>query len=283
MIACGRGSPDRAPGYGSQHMTERPDIPIPKSVRPDTDWQESASTYRRDEGDGLPHLPMGAGVPNMEQRGNIHPLPSSLQYQPPEKTHRHSRFIRMMKLLLPIIAAFLIALVITWPQINTQKRFNVDMSKLDIAESLQPRMDNPRFTGIDKEGRPYSLTAITATQIGDSPELIALETPQIDITLTDNSWVVLTAKSGAYSENSRILGLRGAVSLYHDTGYEFRTESADIDISAGTASGGLPVAGQGPFGSISAQGFLILNKGERIVFTGKSHLIIYAQALDRKK
>ena len=61
------------------------------------------------------------------------------------------------------------------------------------------------------------------------------------------------------------------------------TESADIDISAGTASGGLPVAGQGPFGQISAQGFLILNKGARIVFTGKSHLIIYAQALDRKK
>jgi len=217
------------------------------------------------------------------KRGNVHPLPSSLQYQPPEKTHRHSRFIRMMKLLLPIGAALLVALVVTWPQINTQKRFNLNMSKLDIAESLQPRMDNPRFTGIDEQSRPYSLTAITATQVGDSPELIALETPQADITMADDSWVVLTAKSGVYSEKSRVLALRGAVTLYHDTGYEFRTESADIDISAGTASGGLPVAGQGPFGSIRAQGFLILNKGDRIVFTGKSHLIIYAQALDRKK
>ena len=219
----------------------------------------------------------------MAPQGNVHPLPSSLQYQPPEKAHRHSRFIRMMKLLLPVVAALLVALVVTWPQINTKKRFNLDMSKMDIAESLQPRMDNPRFTGIDEESRPYSLTATTATQVGDSPELIALETPQADITMADGTWVVLTAKSGVYSESSHVLGLRGAVNLYHDTGYEFRTESADIDISAGTASGGSPVAGQGPFGLVRAQGFLILNKGGHIVFTGESHLIIYSQALGGKK
>ncbi len=36
--------------------------------------------------------------------------------------------------------------------------------------------------------------------------------------------------------------------------------------------------GQGSLGSIDAEGFRVLDRGARIVFTGKSHLIIMPEA-----
>ncbi len=190
----------------------------------------------------------------------------------------------MMKLLLPAIAAVLIGLVVTWPQLQMQSgQFSMGYATVESAEGEPPRMLNARFTGIDNKSRPYLLTADSATQMGDSPEIVTLRNPQADITLADGSWLALSAESGVYSENNHILGLRGSVNMYHDSGYEFHTDSADLDIAAATASGGAPVSGQGPFGEIASQGFLILNRGERIIFTGRTHLIISPKTAESRK
>jgi lipopolysaccharide export system protein LptC len=95
--------------------------------------------------------------------------------------------------------------------------------------------------------------------------------------------VVLSALGGFYSENTQILALRKSVNLYHDSGYEFHTSSADIDLSSGSATGGTPVTGQGPFGQIFSQGFKILDNGSRIIFTGKAKLVILPAALKGSK
>jgi hypothetical protein len=43
------------------------------------------------------------------------------------------------------------------------------------------------------------------------------------------------------------------------------------------------VAGQGPFGQISSQGFMVLDKGSRVIFMGKTKLVIFAAALEGSK
>ena len=53
--------------------------------------------------------------------------------------------------------------------------------------------------------------------------------------------------------------------------------------AAGTARGDKAVEGQGPFGHISAQGFEILDKGGRIVFSGKARLELRPQAMKAAK
>lgn len=257
-----------------------PFLPIPEAIRPPERFNALSDDEHGEYGNHGEHGGT-AIVQGVQGHDTYQPPPFSHQAS---ETRRYSRFIRMMKLLLPAGAAALLGLVVTWPQIQSvPARFTMGFANISSSTGEEPRMINARFTGVDSKGRPYSLTAENASQVGDSSEIIALERPQADLTLANGSWAVLSALDGIYSENTQILGLRKSVNLYHDSGYEFHTSSADIDLSSGIATGGTPVAGQGPFGQISSQGFMILDRGSRIIFTGKTKLVIFAAALEGSK
>jgi lipopolysaccharide export system protein LptC len=184
-----------------------------------------------------------------------------------------------MKVLLPATAAALILLVLAWPQFSIEEEgFHLSVSKLapDQAESLT--MLNARFEGLDEADRPFTVTADIATQSENVKDLVMLERPKADITLADGSWLALTAKSGEYHKETQVLDLTGAVNLFHDKGFELRTESARVLLGEGMAEGAQPVQGQSSVGTIQAQGFRILDRGARIFFLGRSKMIIKPEA-----
>ena len=92
--------------------------------------------------------------------------------------------------------------------------------------------------------------------------------------------MVLTANTGIYNQSGKTLSLDGSVNLFHDSGYEFNTTSADIDLNGGIAKSKVRVTGQGPFGQLVAEGFRIENKGKSIYFTGKSKLVLHPKAIE---
>jgi len=191
---------------------------------------------------------------------------------------RYSIFVGLMKILLPAMAAALILLVVAWPQLKLESSFRIGASDLSLADAESLTMVNPRFDGADAQNQPYRLTADLATQQPGNENLIDLDRPAGDITLDSGAWLALAARSGQYLRDRDILDLTGDVSLFHDRGFELRTQSAEIDLKHGTASGDEPVEGQGDAGVISSEGFRVLDHGERIVFTGKSHLVLYPNA-----
>lgn len=203
---------------------------------------------------------------------------------PKRFTQTYSRFVSMMKFLLPVAALVLISLVVLWPHIGTDDlRFRIGFAAIKASVSKDPSMVNPRFVGTDSENKPYSITADLARSLGDvsgkeTPSNIELEMPKADITLDDGSWLVLTAKTGLLVHQDKALNLEGAVNLFHDSGYEFRTEKAAIDLAKGIASGNLPIEGQGPFGVLNAEGFKLIEKGNTIYFSGKSKLVLHPGA-----
>jgi lipopolysaccharide export system protein LptC len=105
--------------------------------------------------------------------------------------------------------------------------------------------------------------------------MIDLAFPKADITLRSGVWLALSAETGLFNRKQQVLNLRGGVTLFHDMGYELRTPSADIFMKRGIASGDQPVTGQGPIGTIRSAGFRILDGGKRVLFTGKSRLVLY--------
>ena len=52
------------------------------------------------------------------------------------------------------------------------------------------------------------------------------------------------------------------------------TDTAAIEMNAGNAQGDAPVAAQGPFGTLTAEGFRLRDRGQVVVFTGRSHLTL---------
>ena len=196
--------------------------------------------------------------------------------QRPRSIKWYSRFVQMMKVLLPTVAALLIALILVWPYLGSEDlRFRLSFAALTANENEDPSMINPRYLGIDGENQAFSITADLARRLAEGSSAVELEMPKADITLSDGTWLVVTANSGVYKQIKKTLELTGAVNMFHDSGYEFTTTKVRIDLEKGIAEGDAAVKGQGPFGDLSGEGFRLIDKGKTIVFTGKSKLVIY--------
>jgi len=193
----------------------------------------------------------------------------------------HSRFVHRTKWTLPAVAAALLVLVAVWPQLEAVfERVRFGLPRIDLSEARRLRMVQPRYTGVDRENRPYVLTADAATQIPRDTDLISLDGPKADLTTNSGNWVQLSGDAGTYQAQPQLLDLYGNVEFYQDRGNEFHTDSAHIDILNGTAESHDAVDGHGPFGHITSEGFNMYNRGDVIVFTGKTFLTLLPRAKD---
>ena len=208
----------------------------------------------------------GAAVPSRDGRATRH---AGGRYS-------YSRFVQLSKLMAATVALVLIALVVIWPQLRSRDNtlpIGIAPSSREDAESLH--MVNPRYTGLDENNLPYEVTADLASQESAKSENITLDNPKADMTMKDGTWVALSATSGLYGQKSQMLDLTGDVNLFHDSGYEFTSKTATIDLNTGAGHGNDPTFGHGPAGEIEGEGFTFTDKGKTIIFTGKSRLILY--------
>lgn len=179
----------------------------------------------------------------------------------------HSRRVRQAKVMLPILAGVTLLAVAIWPLVKktTQPR-HVGASNGQVA------MADAHYLGMDKQGRPIEVRAASAEQEAGADKVYDLTAPETEITLKSGEWVTLTGEKGIYNQTTGHLTLIGNVTLIHDNGYEFTTDTAEIDTVRGIAWGNSRIAGQGPFGDIDAGGFRIGKDGASVVFTGKARL-----------
>ncbi len=191
----------------------------------------------------------------------------------------YSRFVGLMKLVLPAAAGVLVLMIIVWPQFEDKPDgFRLRPSSVSLETAGGQKLVNARYTGTDRRDNPFTITAKALAQRNKDDEAIELIGPTADIFLNAGSWVAVTAPIGSYRKKARILKLSGGVDLFHDDGYEFHTEVATVDLVDGIASSDRPVRGHGPFGRLRSSGFRILDGGERIQFQGRTRLQLHPAA-----
>jgi lipopolysaccharide export system protein LptC len=189
-----------------------------------------------------------------------------------------------MKMVLPLIALALISLVLVWPNLKpATNQFRIGVAAIKTQFTKDTNMTNPRYVGVDREKRPFSITADIATNFSKNSSSIGMEMPKADITLVDGSWLVVTAKEGVFNRLAKRLNLQGSVNLFHDSGYEIQTSKLNIDLDSGIATSRVPVQGQGPFGRLKSEGFRIIDRAQTIFFTGKTKMIIFPGIQGREK
>ncbi len=182
-----------------------------------------------------------------------------------------------MKVLLPAVAVALLLLALAWPQLTPEEDdFKLDIAAVGPQGGDKPQVLNPRLLGVDEQTRPFQITAEMGSRLDDKEglEVYQLDQPSADIILEDGSWVALNALDGVFERVGQMLYLSGGVNLFHDSGYEFATESAQVNLTDRSAEGDEPVHGQGPFGVIDAEGFRVLERGDVIIFTGRAEMTI---------
>jgi len=192
------------------------------------------------------------------------------------RTSLYSRFVRAMKLVLPAVAALLFGAILLWPQFQAERnRFHVALSGLDPRHPDRLRVVNARFQGTDSDAQPYTVTAESAHEVDPGSRIIALEAPTADVALKDGTWVIARAPQGTFDRDVELLSLSGGVTVFHDSGYAFSSPTARVLMREGMAEGDDPATAYGPAADIkSATGFLITDRGRRILFKGKARLIL---------
>ena len=187
---------------------------------------------------------------------------------------RYSRFVSIMRILLPGLAILLAGVVMAWPRLNGSpeqfalgKTASATVQKMDDSNSVV----NARYHGVNAEHRPFTITAEFATE--SALRHLNLRAPKADITLRDG-WLAVGAEGGQYRHDDKLLDLEGNVSVFHDGGYQLHTNSARFDFNTAIASGDSPVDGQGPFGTVRGEGFQLRDRDRTLVLTGRSRLWI---------
>ena len=90
------------------------------------------------------------------------------------------------------------------------------------ARSDGGEVKGARYHGVDEQGRPYTLTAATARQVG--PDHVDLTDPIGDMTLKYGSWLMLQSHNGVFRSTTSQLDLSGDVTLYRDDGTTMDTQ-----------------------------------------------------------
>ena len=206
-------------------------------------------------------------LPTMTGSAHRRPLPSAMALA------RRRRLVLWAKRLLPVFALALLSAIALWPDIEgTHNAARITYHRVPGAAADTATMTGAHYQGIDQQGRPFTLTAVTAVQT--DPNHVRLTRPEGDMTLQSDSWLMLKALHGLYRQRTQHLDLSGHVSLYRDDGTTMRTAAASIDMKNSTADGHAPISAEGPFGTLDAQGFKLVDHGTRVTFIGPAKLVL---------
>lgn len=198
---------------------------------------------------------------------------------PARPAARHSRFVSTMKIALPLGAIALFATVLIYSGVfDSHDKLDITFRDIGTLNNDDLRMVSPRVTGLDASGRPFVMTADTATQATDKPNHIALDNVQADLKLeNETDWVSLSSTSGLLDTETETLDLKQKIDIYASSGYEFHGTSATIDFRKGTVVSREPVEGHGPLGTLRADSMTADNANRTLHFQGRVKVRIYGQ------
>lgn len=191
--------------------------------------------------------------------------------EPPRASaSRYSRFVRVMRFVLPLTAMGLIGVVVLWPQLRGLETGFImpDIRDVELEEDGRVRLDRPEYVGRGSDGAPYRVVAGTARVDPASPRRIELEAMRADFPRPGARNVAVEAETALYDRDAGTLDLDGGIRVTTSDGYELRTRAATVDVGRGDVRSKGAVDGDGPRGAIVADRLAIQNGGDVLRFEG---------------
>lgn len=202
------------------------------------------------------------------------PTPAATGTKHPE-ARRHSRIMGTLRVLLPLAAVAIASFTLAWPGVYDEPRkVALHFAETSSTDAETPGMANIRYAGTDAENRSFFVTADRATQDPARPDLIDMVEIHADMTLDNGAWMSVAASHGRYDRARQTLRLAGPVDIFSDLGYELHAEVAHIDLGNRIAVSDAPVQGHGPFGTLRADRFRIMDGGRRLLFDDNVRMTI---------
>lgn len=193
--------------------------------------------------------------------------PIDVRKMPRGRARSHSRLVHVLRLVLPMIMVGVIGVLVGLIGEHAVKRQAA--AHQDAATPI--RMVNPHFYGRDNQGRAYTLAAAQAARDEASFQTVLLTYPTLVLDVDGPKPSHLSADSGIYHEDTRMLLLRGHIKGDDPRVVNFNTNEALVNTRTGDVVGSGPVASSTPTGQVSSKSFDVKNKGDVLIFKGGVH------------
>lgn len=192
------------------------------------------------------------------------------------KIKLHRTLVHYTKILLIIICVVIATSLLIWPYIfPEEKNLKVILKPIDPKTAPKPqdaKMINPYFTGLDKDGNQYIITADEGVQPGK--DFAKLKNVHADIT-KDGLWISVMADGADANILENNAELTGNVRVFLSSGYELNTSAATVDFGKSNAMSRAPVRIQGPDGLLEAEHFETHDKGNVLIFRKNVKVTIF--------
>jgi lipopolysaccharide export system protein LptC len=162
--------------------------------------------------------------------------------------------VRLLAVGLPMLVGVVSAMMLITPlSPRGEVSFLLDRNKVAIAED-RLRVDSAMYRGVDRSGRPFSLSAGEAVQASGSVPVVDMRELVARILLPEGP-AVLSAPTGAYNIESEQVAIPGTVTFVAADGYRITARNVAIDLPSRTLVSRGKVDGTIPAGSFAADSF----------------------------
>lgn len=124
----------------------------------------------------------------------------------------------------------------------------------------------PRFFGVTKAGRAYTVAGKQGERTGDG-EAMRISEPVIEVAEPKGA-KRLTARTGVYDPDAHRLVLQGGVRMTDPSGSQLASESATIDTRTGAVQSQAGLQANNDVGQVTSKAYDIQDNGDRVVFKG---------------
>jgi lipopolysaccharide export system protein LptC len=195
---------------------------------------------------------------------------------------RHSRRVRVLKIVLPTLAVMATVGFFATSWLATPLGVSFDLGATAIEDG-RIVMSDPRLDGFTGNDRPYSMAASRAMQDLGNTNIIDLEGIEAKLPFDDANWVNIAAKSGTLDRTANTLNLNDKIELSTDTGITAVLQSAKVDFRGGNLDSDTPVDITLSGARIEADSFQVRDRGAVMIFDKRVRMEIEPQRLQTAK
>ncbi|EKF20064.1 LPS export ABC transporter periplasmic protein LptC [Nitratireductor pacificus] len=186
---------------------------------------------------------------------------------------RHSDRVRLLKFLLPALAAVISIAFVGYSFFASAPRGAVDLASASI-EGGSLVMSSPELNGFTNDDLPYKMTAERARQKIGGQDIIELEGIRAHVPVDKETFATIEAADGVYNRGENRLDIDSPISLKTTSGITAILQSAQIDIEGSSLESSKPVEIELDGTRIAADSFAASEGGKVFVFDKRVRVTI---------
>lgn len=180
--------------------------------------------------------------------------------------HRHSRIVRWLRRLLPVITMVVVGIYVF--SIMRTAGVGGDIASLTLPRILPTdlAMQNPHYEGYAEDGSMYKVKADLARPNLKTPNLVELEGITAELIDNQKQNTVLKATRGLFDNNKSILNLNDGINITGDNGLKAKLQSAVVNSKTNVITSDQPVEVEFPAGSVRSDKLRLKQKVKHATF-----------------